>query len=109
MLSLSENNSQKLVRDNIPAIIKKSDRNVIYRKSKNREEMLSLLGQKLIEESKEYTQNQETEELVDILEVIYTILDLTKTSIDKLQEIRRNKKQIKGGFEKGFILLSIND
>lgn len=109
MLSLSENNSQKLVRDNIPAIIKKSDRNVIYRKSKNREEMLSLLGQKLIEESKEYTQNQETEELADILEVIYTILDLTKTSIDKLQEIRRNKKQIKGGFEKGFILLSIND
>ncbi|NHK33024.1 MAG: phosphoribosyl-ATP pyrophosphohydrolase [Asgard group archaeon] len=106
---MSENNHNKLVRDNIPSIIEKSGRKVDFRQSKNREELLSLLGLKLIEESKEYVQNQNIEELADIMEILCSILDLTNTSFDTLQEIRRKKKQTKGGFEKGYILFSIQD
>jgi predicted house-cleaning noncanonical NTP pyrophosphatase (MazG superfamily) len=109
VFSLSKNNSHKLVRDNIPSIIEKSGRKVTYRQIKNREEMLSFLALKLIEESKEFVQNQNFEELADILEIIYSVLALTNTSFDALQEIRREKKQTKGGFKKGYILISKQD
>jgi predicted house-cleaning noncanonical NTP pyrophosphatase (MazG superfamily) len=109
VLSLSKNKYHKLVRDNIPSIIEKSGRKVAYKQIKNREEMLSFLAIKLIEESKEYVKNQNIEELADILEIIFSILDLTNTSFDALQDIRRYKKQTKGGFEKGYILISTQD
>jgi predicted house-cleaning noncanonical NTP pyrophosphatase (MazG superfamily) len=109
VFSLTEYNNHKLVRDNIPSIIEKSGRKVNYRQIKNRNEMLSFLGLKLIEESKEFVQNQNIEELADILEVLYSILELTGKPFDTLQEIRRKKKQIKGGFEKGYILISTQD
>lgn len=109
MFYLNENDLPKLVRDNIPEIIRKSGRKVKFRKCKNQEELLLLLGQKLIEESKEFVQNQRIEELADILEIIHSVIDLFGISIDKLYEIRMNKKQINGGYEEGIILISTID
>ena len=109
MFSLTDNSYKKLVRDNIPSIIEKNGRNVNYKQIKNQKEKLSFLGLKLIEESKEYVQNQNIEELADILEILYSILELTNTSFDNLQKIRREKKQVKGGFDKGYILISTQD
>ncbi len=64
---------EKLVRDNIPKIYKENK----YRKVTGRKEFLDLLGIKLIEEAKELMDSgpdSRLEEVADVNEVIYTIM-----------------------------------
>ena len=96
----------KLVRDKIPEIAKErkfntvSELNLIYSE---------VLKQKLIEEVDEYleskTKEEKTEELADILEVLYAILDDEKIYLDELEEIRLKKFNEHGGFEKQIMMM----
>ena len=96
----------KLVRDKTPEITKEhkfktvSELNLIYSE---------VLKQKLIEEIDEYleakTKEEKTEELADILEVLYAILDDEKIYLDELEEIRLMKFNEHGGFEKQIMMM----
>lgn len=96
----------KLVRDKISEIAKErkfktvSELNLVYSDT---------LKQKLIEEVDEYliakSKEEKTEELADILEVLYAILDDEKIYLDELEEIRLKKFNERGGFEKQIMMM----
>lgn len=94
----------KLVRDKIPEIatnrefVKLSD-----------EGYTKYLKEKLIEEATEYSnaisKESRIEELADVLEVFYAILDNEKIYLDELEEIRLKKLDERGGFENKIALV----
>lgn len=98
----------KAIRDNIPEIIKESG-NTCNVKKLSDSEFLVELEKKLGEETKEYFQSKSVEELADILEVIHRISKLKGTSTEKLEEIRKEKAQKRGGFEKNLFLVDTED
>lgn len=96
----------KLVRDNIPKIILKDGKTPIIEKV-SQNEHLKLLNEKLYEELEEYTESNSIEELADIVEVIYGILNIKNISLDEFEKIRRNKANERGAFNEGIKLISV--
>ena len=95
----------KLVRDRIPEIIEGNGEipNVTVLEG---EELLAQLDRKLLEEAEEYRESGELEELADILEVVYAICEAKGFSLEELHQIREQKKASRGGFSKGYFLVS---
>ena len=93
----------KLVRDNIPEIIKTTGKVVITHKAYQKEYQ-EKLNEKLKEEVNEYLEAENIEELADILEVIYAILDNKNCSKEKIEEIRKEKAKKRGSFNNKIIL-----
>ena len=93
----------KLVRDKIPEIIN-SDRRVAITRKLDDEEFLKELNKKLQEEVKEYLEDNNVEELADIVEVIYGILNSKNISIEEFEKIRKNKVDKRGAFNKKIFL-----
>ena len=65
------------------------------------------MREKLEEEVKEFLSADEKdkiEEIADILEVLYAICDARGVSREKIEEIRAQKAQERGGFQKRIIL-----
>ena len=58
----------------------------------------------MVEEVKEYLESQETEELADIVEVIYSIVKLKNISLEDFEKIRIDKVEKRGGFDKRIFL-----
>ena len=98
----------KAVRDKIPEIIDESG-NICNVKALSDYEFLAELEKKLEEETKEYQQSKSVEELADILEVVYRISQLKGTSAERLEEIRQEKAQKRGAFEKNLFLIDAED
>jgi len=93
----------KLVRDKIIDIIEADGRIAKYRildDNKYRQE----LNKKLQEEVKEYLEDNNVEELVDIVEVVYGILNSMDVSIKEFEKIRINKQEKRGVFDKKIYL-----
>ena len=61
-------------------------------------------NKKLQEEVKEYLEDNNVEELADIVEVVYGILNSMNVTIDEFEKVRKNKKEKNGGFEKKIYL-----
>ncbi|MBD3339680.1 MAG: phosphoribosyl-ATP pyrophosphohydrolase [Candidatus Lokiarchaeota archaeon] len=97
----------KLVRDNIPQIIKESGRNCTIKKL-NDNEYFEYLNEKLKEEIDEYICDNDVEELVDIVEIIMSILKTKNISLTEFEKMKNIKKQKRGGFEKKILLISID-
>ncbi len=93
----------KLVRDKITNIIEAEGRIVKYRILDNNEYKQEL-NKKLQEEVKEYLEDNNIEELADIVEVIYGILNSMNVSIQEFEEVRINKQERRGAFEKKIYL-----
>lgn len=93
----------KLVRDKIPEIINSKGTVAITRKLDD-EEYLKELNKKLQEEVKEYLEDNNVEELADIVEVIYGILNSKNVSIEEFEIIRKNKVDRRGAFNKKVFL-----
>ncbi len=93
----------KLVRDKIPEIINSDSRVAITRKLDDAE-YLNELNKKLQEEVKEYLEDNNVEELADIVEVIYGILNSKNVSIEEFEIIRKNKVDKRGAFNKKIFL-----
>ena len=93
----------KLVRDKIPEIISADDRNPVTR-ILNEEEYISELNIKLQEEMKEYLEDNNVEELADIVEVIYGILDYKNVSLEEFESIRLRKVEKRGAFKERIFL-----
>ena len=93
----------KLVRDKIVDIIKAEGRIVEYR-ILDENEYRQKLNKKLQEEVKEYLKDNNVEELADIVEVIYGILNSMNVSIEDFEKIRINKQEKRGAFKKKIYL-----
>lgn len=78
----------KLVRDKIPEIIENDNRKAITR-ILNKDDYKQELDRKLQEEVKEYLEDDNVEELADIVEVIYGILDSKNVSIEEFEKVAK--------------------
>lgn len=96
----------KLVRDRIPEIIENSGRKAIVEKA-SEEAYIMLLREKLNEECKEYQESKNTEELADLMEVIYAILDYNDVSIEEFENIRQQKVANRGAFKERYLLKEV--
>ncbi|WP_330616940.1 nucleoside triphosphate pyrophosphohydrolase [Sellimonas sp.] len=89
----------KLVRDNIPDIIRADGKTPVTR-ILDQEEYLNELDRTLQEEVAEYQADKFLEELADILEVLSAICKARGYSRKDLLKVRDEKRRKRGGFEK---------
>ena len=93
----------KLVRDNIPEIIKSRGGNPVTHLADDKEYRIKL-KEKLQEEVTEFLAVENAEEMADILEVIDAICAAWNFNKEDLSKIKAAKKADRGGFEKKIIL-----
>ena len=93
----------KLVRDKIPQIINADNRKPVTRILED-EEYLNELNKKLREEVSEYFEDNNVEELADIVEVIYGILNAKNVKIEEFENIRKAKVDKRGAFKEKIFL-----
>lgn len=96
----------KLIRDKIPEIIEQSGKKAIV-ETLEEAEYLRHLNMKLGEELEEYLDSGSVEELADLIEVIYGILDYKSVPLDKFENIRKNKVNERGGFKNRLLLKKV--
>ena len=96
----------KLVRDKIPEIIE-SNKEIPETYTAEQEEYQEKLKEKLLEETQEFINEPNQEELADILEVIEAIHNTPEFNKEEVKQIRLKKKEERGGFEKRIILTDI--
>ena len=101
----------KLVRDNIPNIIENNGEKAITRILSDKEYRVELY-KKLLEESQEVINSQDTEdileELAEVLEVLKSIAELENRNLDDIIEIANQKRLKRGGFSKKIFLEKTN-
>jgi predicted house-cleaning noncanonical NTP pyrophosphatase (MazG superfamily) len=98
----------KLIRDRIPEIIEESGKKAVVNRIKG-EELLRALNDKLKEELEEYIQSGSIEELADLVEVIYAILNFQGISVSEFNEMRENKNKYRGSFGEGLLLVEVTE
>ena len=96
----------KLVRDLIPDIIVSSGKTCTTSVLSD-SDYISMLDAKLNEELAEYQESKSMEELADLLEVIRAVAAARGSSIEEVEEIRREKAAKRGGFEKKLLLTEV--
>ena len=98
----------KLIRDKIPQIIEQSGKQAVTEVVSG-EEYLKLLNAKLGEELREYLDSQSVEELADLVEVVYAILDCKNVSLQDFESIRQQKVNERGAFQDRLLLKEVID
>ena len=97
----------KLVRDDIPDIIKQNGETPVTR-ILNDDEYKEELYKKLIEEANEVIESKDSnstlEELADVLEVLKAIAKLNNSDLNDVIKIGDQKRIKRGGFEKRIFL-----
>ena len=96
----------KLVRDKIPEIIKNSNKTPKTHIANN-DEYWKELKDKLLEEVNEFLEDNNSEELADIQEVLYAIYDFKGFSKEEIESIRSKKENERGAFKNKIILESV--
>lgn len=99
---------RKLVRDKIPTIIENNGEEAIIEvlgDSQYKEE----LDKKILEEINEYLASDEPEELADVLEVLYAILEYKQITMEDLECIREQKKEKRGAFKDRLYLHGVKE
>ena len=102
-----EKEYNKLVRDNIPEIIR-NDHEIPIIRFLSTEEYRKELYKKIQEECNEIFEasncEERIEELSDVLEIIKAISELEGQSLEKVIEIANEKRRKRGGFQKRIFL-----
>jgi hypothetical protein len=96
----------KLVRDKILEIIKVNGQKSTH-KILTADEYAVELTKKLVEEVEEYKKDKNTDELADIMEVVYALARLHSCTAEELEKIRAEKAEKRGGFEKKIFLVEV--
>jgi predicted house-cleaning noncanonical NTP pyrophosphatase (MazG superfamily) len=102
-MSLKRFRVEKLIRDLLPNIMR--DKGIlVYERTMEQDEFISKLKDKLQEEAGEVkhtaNKNELTEELADMLEVLYALSKATGISWEQIEKTRLVKQKAKGGFDK---------
>lgn len=98
----------KLVRDRIPEIIEASGKSCAVETLDN-DRYIKMLDAKLQEELNEYQESKSLEELADLLEVMGAVVKARGYTWEQLTEIRKEKKEKRGGFEKRLLLKEVRE
>lgn len=102
----------KLVRDNIPEIIKSKNETPYIRILSDNEYKRELF-RKLTEECNEVISTNKKEELLeelaDVLEVIKALAKTENESLEKIMELAEEKSQIRGSFNSKIFLEKTSD
>ena len=98
----------KLVRDRIPEIIEASGKACVTEILSD-EDYLRMIDAKLDEELAEYHKDQNVEELADLIEVIYAAAIARGYTIEQLEQVRAEKAEKRGGFQKKILLLEVTE
>lgn len=96
----------KLIRDRIPEIIEQHGKKAIVEKL-NESDYINFLKAKLEEELEEFKNSEDIEEIADIIEVLYAIIDFKGVSIKDFEKIRLDKSDKKGSFKKRLLLKEV--
>lgn len=95
---------EKLVRDLIPDAIRAEGGSPVVRVA-SEQELDMLLREKIVEEAQELLLSGDAAEIADVLEAIHTLLNLRRVGWRAIEAIRKQKKRLRGGFERGYVLL----
>jgi len=98
----------KLVRDLIPEIIEVDNKKCLT-KILDDKTYLEMIDAKLDEELAEYHKDQNIEELADMLEVIYAATKARGYTIEQLEQVRAEKAEKRGGFDKKILLVEVEE
>ena len=102
----------KLVRDRIPKNIRAKG-NKLNTRILDEAEYKDELQLKLKEELQEYLEAMEdshaVEELADMLELIHSLVDVHRFSFEELEDVRKEKREVRGGFEDRVYLIDVVD
>lgn len=96
----------KLVRDKIPKIIEQSGKRAVTEIIKD-VQYINLLNTKLGEELTEYIESGDIEELADLVEVVYAILDFKNVPVSEFEKIRLGKAEKRGAFKERLLLKEV--
>lgn len=96
----------KLVRDRIPELCKQNKQIAVV-EVLGVETYPAALREKLQEEVREFLDSGKPEELADILEVVDALAQTQNISLDKLLDIKAEKAQRNGGFQKRLFLKEV--
>lgn len=96
----------KLIRDKIPEIIIESGKEPVVDVLDD-ESYLKFLDAKLGEELNEYLEDGNVEELADLVEVVYALLDVKGVSIEEFEKIRNSKVNKRGAFKNKLLLKEV--
>ncbi len=94
---------EKLVRDRIPEIIRNNGETPEVRVA-SIDEMDFLLRRKIVEESNELLASGSDEEVADVLEALYALLDIRGLALADIERLRQAKRDRRGGFSRRFVL-----
>lgn len=98
----------KLVRDRIPEIIEAEGKTCVCDVLSD-EDYLRLLDQKLNEELAEYQESKSLEELADLFEVMRAVVKARGWTMEKLEQVRADRADRRGGFEKKILLKEVEE
>lgn len=97
----------KLVRDRIPENINSMEGRKCNFKILNNDEYLKELDKKLFEEAHEFIEEHSIEELADLMEVIFAIMNDRNISIEDIENARKIKNNKKGSFNDKIYLIDV--
>jgi predicted house-cleaning noncanonical NTP pyrophosphatase (MazG superfamily) len=102
----------KLVRDRIPEIIEKDNARPKIRTLENKE-YLKALYDKLEEEAAELKnaigKEEAMKEIGDVYEVLEAIIKSYKLDEEEIRKLQNQRRETRGGFEKGIFLESVEE
>ncbi|GAJ41285.1 MULTISPECIES: nucleoside triphosphate pyrophosphohydrolase [Anoxybacillaceae] len=102
----------KLVRDKIPQIIEQAGKTFTTRILED-DEYRKELRKKAFEELEEYMNagddEKALEELADVLEIIHALAECHGSSIERVEQIRAEKAEKRGGFKEKIFLVEVHD
>jgi predicted house-cleaning noncanonical NTP pyrophosphatase (MazG superfamily) len=95
----------KLVRDLTPQVIEVTGKQYSTR-ILDEEDYIKELKNKSFEELNEYVNaknnNETIEELADLLEIIHALAEFHGANFEKVEQVRKEKSEKRGGFKKGY-------
>lgn len=102
----------KLVRDLIPQVIESTGKRFSTR-ILNESDYILELKKKAYEELEEYVnadnKKDAIEELADLLEIMHALAEYHGSSIDEVDEVRKQKAEKRGGFKEKIFLIEVED